>query len=80
MAKRRFALLLVAVSVLMLAGVLLYGHTVRFAFSRPSGFYDEPFLLEIQAPSREVYYTLDGSEPDRNSLQYTKKKIRIGDA
>ena len=80
MARKRFAVFLVLLSVLTLTGVLLYGHGVRFAFSRPSGFYNEPFLLEIQAPSREVYYTLDGSEPDRNSLQYTKKKIPIGDA
>lgn len=80
MARKRFAVFLVLLSVLVLTGVLLHGHAVRFAFSRPSGFYDEPFLLEIQAPSREVYYTLDGSEPDRTSLQYTKKKIPVGDA
>ena len=80
MARKRFAVFLVLLSVLTLTGVLLYGHAVRFAFSRSSGFYDEPFLLEIQAPSREVYYTLDGSEPDRTSLQYTKKKIPVGDA
>ena len=52
MARKRFAVFLVLLSVLTLTGVLLYGHAVRFAFSRPSGFYDEPFLLEIQAPSR----------------------------
>ena len=80
MASKKFAVFLVLLSVLTLTGVLLYGHAVRFAFSRSSGFYDEPFLLEIQAPSREVYYTLDGSEPDRTSLQYTKKKIPVGDA
>ena len=38
--------------------------------SRESGFYGEPFYLEIKAPTDEIYYTLDGTEPDRNSLKY----------
>lgn len=48
-------------------------------FSQPSGFYDEPFYLKIKAPSREIYYTLDGSEPTRDSLRYTGP-IYISDA
>lgn len=34
--------------------------------SQPSGFYDEPFDLEITAPGPDptIYYTLDGSYPD----------------
>ncbi len=36
------------------------------AFSRPAGFYDEPFLLELSTslPGATIYYTVDGSEPD----------------
>ena len=48
-------------------------------FSQPSGFYDEPFYLKIKAPSRDIYYTLDGSEPTRDSLRYTGP-IYISDA
>ncbi len=39
--------------------------------SKASGFYDRPFELKITAPTEEIYYTLDGSEPDRDSLRYT---------
>lgn len=34
-------------------------------FSKPSGFYEDPFTLEISAPTSEIYYTLDGTEPVR---------------
>ena len=36
-------------------------------FSHTGGFYDEEFLLEITHPESEavIYYTLDGSEPDK---------------
>lgn len=59
-------------------------HTVAFGgtdirLSHTSGFYEEPFYLEIQAPAKEIYYTLDGSDPDRNSIPYTGP-IYIGDA
>ena len=38
-----------------------------------SGFYDEPFRLEIRAPEgARVYYTLDGSLPDENGILYTE--------
>lgn len=50
-----------------------------FAFSHASGFYDEPFLLTITAPTDEIYYTLDGSEPSKNSLRY-EKPLLIDDA
>ncbi len=41
-------------------------------FSRESGFYEEPFELRLTAPfGTEIYYTLDGSEPDENAILYT---------
>lgn len=52
----------------------------ELTFSRESGFYEEPFYLEIYAPpGTEIYYTLDGSDPDENALLYTGP-IRIEDA
>ncbi len=49
-------------------------------FSVQSGFYDNPFYLEIQAdPGQTIYYTLDGSEPTEDSAVYTGE-IYIEDA
>lgn len=49
-------------------------------FSVESGFYDNAFELEITADKDEViYYTLDGSEPDIDSMHYTGP-ISITDA
>lgn len=49
-------------------------------FSKESGFYEEDFRLEIYAPpGTEIYYTLDGSEPDENALRYGEPII-ISDA
>ena len=35
----------------------------RMSFSRESGFYEEPFQLEMTAGAGTIYYTLDGSIP-----------------
>lgn len=41
-------------------------------FSKPGGFYDEAFSLELSAPAGcEIYYTLDGSIPSAESSKYT---------
>lgn len=56
-----------------------YGRT-ELVFSRESGFYEEPFALELSAPiGSEIYYTLDGSVPDENAYLYTTP-IVIDDA
>lgn len=93
MTDKRKSLRLMLVAMLAMAIALLTGgrthprtlyHTTaqgstNIHFSRPSGFYEEPFYLEIHVPSGEIYYTLDGSNPDKNSTRYTGP-IYIGDA
>ncbi len=51
----------------------------QVVFSRESGFYDEPFELKLRAGGGQIYYTLDGSEPDEDSIPYTGP-IYIDDA
>lgn len=41
--------------------------------NKESGFYDESFYLELEAPRGfEIYYTLDNSIPDENSAKYSE--------
>lgn len=47
-------------------------------FSSPSGFYDEPFELELRGEGT-IYYTLDCTDPDENATLYTGP-IHIEDA
>ncbi|MBQ0110692.1 MAG: CotH kinase family protein, partial [Oscillospiraceae bacterium] len=50
------------------------------AFSTESGFYDNPFYLKINIPDgAKVYYTLDSSDPDEQSTEYTSP-IYLDDA
>ena len=55
----------------------------RIIFSKPSGFYRDPFTLKIKAPTSEIYYTLDGTDPVRGqegTFQYTREGVEITDA
>ena len=63
-------------------GLLLFNDNVytELTFSRESGFYEEPFELEIYAPpGTEIFYTLNGSEPDEKAIRYTGP-IKMDDA
>lgn len=55
------------------------GKGTEVAFSRKSGFYEEPFELELTAESGTIYYTLNGTTPDRKSIKY-ENPILITDA
>jgi len=48
-------------------------------FSREAGFYEEEFELELMSETGTIYYTLDGSIPNKNSNKYVKP-IVISDA
>lgn len=66
----------------VLSLLLLYDNysPAGLCFSRESGFYEEPFELELSAPFGEkIYYTLDGSIPDENAFLY-ETPIYIDDA
>ncbi|MCM1254414.1 MAG: CotH kinase family protein [Clostridium sp.] len=53
---------------------------MELVFSKDSGFYEQPFELELHAPiGTKIYYTLDCSEPDENAMLYTEP-ILIKDA
>lgn len=42
------------------------------SFSRPSGFYDCEFDLNLSSETGEIFYTLDSSVPDESSYKYTE--------
>lgn len=82
MMSRKGALVCLLFICISLCLLLLYDRydCAELTFSRESGFYEEPFELELSAPiGTKIYYTLDGSVPDENAFLYTAP-IVIDDA
>ncbi len=71
---KKLNIVLIITSILLGVAVLLglwYSNSKPdLSFSVKSGFYSEPFDLSIEGVNGQVYYTLDGSEPDRDSTRY----------
>lgn len=73
-------LLSCCLGVAALAGMLAFalnqsddekGMRSEVAFSQPSGFYDDAFMLEMTGDENPIYYTLDCTDPDADSTLYT---------
>ena len=68
--------LLCLLSVIMLLCMLLsfpaLAESVHLTLDTQSGFFTEPFTLTVTCdhPDARVFYTLDGSIPDENSLPF----------
>lgn len=79
--KKKTMVLLVVCACALICFVFIdvkYDKNIRF--SKPSGFYNEAFQLEILGGGRnQVYYTLDGSEPTIESYLYEKEKTILID-
>lgn len=69
--KKLLSALLAAAGILLLFVTALEICSDEISFSRPSGFYDDTFELEISCGLLyDVYYTLDGSQPTADSIPY----------
>ena len=66
---KKIALALVAILCMLCTA---FATELELTLSADSGFYAAPFALEMKANSKKatIYYTLDGSVPDENSLVY----------
>lgn len=52
-------------------GMVIKPYADSISVSLPSGFYPAAISLELSAGDSEIFYTLDGSDPDSNSSKYT---------
>lgn len=83
--KRIFDIAGIAFLSLVLAVIVWLSSDSHIYFSKDSGYYDAAFFLKIHGGSgalkRNIYYTLDGSEPTQDDYLYDKKNpIWIEDA
>lgn len=85
MKRKNVIIVAVAGAIILIAVLLLspqtksYDKDASLIFSAESGFYDDDFYLEIKSIGGKVYYTLDGTQPDKNSIRYTEP-LHITDA
>lgn len=47
-----------------------YSQELEVTASHESGFYNDPFELELSGSNGIIYYTTDGSDPDENAIRY----------
>ena len=52
-------------------GIAIKDYSDPVAVSLPGGFYSSAVLVELSAGDSRIFYTLDGSDPDSNSTEYT---------
>ena len=73
MVKYAIGLVMVAIAItlILLPGEEEMALVGGVALSHGSGFYAEPFYLEMQCDGGEIRYTLDSTIPDENSMLYT---------
>ena len=68
------ALALVSFALVIIIYLCFYSDDIsnqNVKFSHEAGFYNKQFMLTLSAPKgTEIYYTLDGSIPNRNSIHY----------
>jgi len=52
-------------------GAEIMGYADSVSVSLPGGFYSSSVSVELTAGASEIFYTLDGSDPDSGSLKYS---------
>lgn len=89
--KKKSGLLLLIISVFLIICLVIFKCFIKedkskalqaageVFFSVEPGFYEESFELELTAKSGTIYYTLDGTVPNKYSIKY-EKPILITDA
>ncbi len=77
-------LIIIISSALLLLGFFIFAGNEAYTepevrLLTPSGFYQDKVLVDMEWANGDVYYTLDGSRPDENSLRF-ETGFYLGDA